>query len=323
MRVSVVMTVLNEAASLPAVLETLMAQTRQADEIVIVDGGSTDGSQDILRASQAYLPLRLAEARGANISRGRNLAINEASGDVIAATDAGVRLPPDWLERLIEPFADPTVSHVAGFFVSDPRTVFEVALGAATLPDVDEIRPETFLPSSRSVAFRKEVWLQAGGYPEWLDYCEDVVFDLRVRAQRGSFRFAPGACVSFRPRPDLSAFYRQYFRYARGDGKADLFLKRHVVRYATYLFGLPAIVWGALAVSPWIWLVGLAGGAVYTSRAVSRLTRVWAHYDARDRLRMLFWLPVILFTGDVAKMLGYPAGVAWRWRHPQVGPSSR
>ncbi len=317
MRVSVVMTVLNEAASLPAVLETLMAQTRQADEIVIVDGGSTDGSQDLLRASQAYLPLRLAEARGANISRGRNLAIHEATGDVIAATDAGVRLPTDWLERLIEPFTDPTVSHVAGFFISDPRTVFEAALGAATLPDVEEIRPESFLPSSRSVAFRKEVWLQAGGYPEWLDYCEDVVFDLSVKAQRGPFRFAPGACVSFRPRPDLAAFYRQYYRYARGDGKADLFLKRHVVRYATYLIGLPAILWGALTISPWIWLVGLVGGGVYASRALARLTRIWANYDVRDRLRMLFWLPVILFTGDLAKMLGYPAGVVWRWRNPR------
>jgi glycosyltransferase involved in cell wall biosynthesis len=316
------MTVLNEAASLPAVLETLMAQTRPADEIVIVDGGSGDGSQELLRASQAYLPLRVLEARGANISQGRNLAIQAATGDVIAATDAGVRLPADWLEHLIAPFAGSAASHVAGFFVSDPRTVFETALGAATLPDVGEIRQETFLPSSRSVAFLKEVWQQAGGYPEWLDYCEDVVFDLRVKAQRGPFCFAPRACVSFRPRPSLEAFYAQYYRYARGDGKADLFLSRHIVRYLTYLIGLPALVWGAVTVTPWIGLIGVFGGGVYLSRAVLRLTRVWDRHDLRDRLRMLLWLPVIIFTGDVAKMSGYPAGVAWRWRRRGVGPSS-
>lgn len=323
MRVSLVMTVLNEAASLPAVLETLIAQTRPADEIVIVDGGSHDGTLDLLRASQAYLPLRIVELPGANISEGRNAAIRAARCDVIAVTDAGVRLPADWLEHLIAPFSAPAISHVAGFFVSDPRTEFETALGAATLPDVDEVRPETFLPSSRSVAFLKVVWEQAGGYPEWLDYCEDLIFDLKIREQRGPFAFAPRACVSFRPRQSLEAFFTQYYRYARGDGKADLFLKRHLIRYATYLIGLPLIVIGALTLGPWVWLIGAVGGAIYLSRAVRRLIRIWGAHDWREQLTMLFWLPVILAAGDVAKMLGYPAGVAWRWRHARAVPSSR
>ncbi len=312
MRVSLVLTVLNEAGSLPAVFETLLAQTRPADEIVIVDGGSTDGTLDLLSASRAYLPLRVIERPGANISQGRNAAIAAATGDVIAVTDAGVRLPVDWLEHLVAPFADGAVSHVAGFFVSDPRTVFETALGAATLPDVDEIRPETFAPSSRSVAFRKPVWAQAGGYPEWLDYCEDLVFDFNVRKLAGPFVFAPRACVSFRPRPTLEAFFNQYYRYARGDGKADLFLRRHLVRYATYLVGLPLIVIGALVVSPWVWAVGAVGAAAYVARAVRRLTRIWGAADWSEQVTMLAWLPVILASGDMAKMLGYPAGVAWR-----------
>jgi len=315
MRVSLVMTVLNEAASLPAVLETLMAQTRPADEIVIVDGGSRDGSVELLRASEAYLPLRIVVRPGANISQGRNAAIGVATGDVIAVTDAGVRLPPDWLEHLVAPFADAAVMHVAGFFVSDPRTVFETALGAATLPDVDEIRPKTFLPSSRSVAFRKAVWEQAGGYPEWLDYCEDLIFDLRVCAARGPFAFAPRARVSFRPRQSLESFYHQYFRYARGDGKAGLFLRRHLIRYATYLLGLPALVVGTAWFGPGVAMLGVVAGALYVSRAVRRLQRIWQRNSMFERLALLAWLPVILFTGDVAKMLGYPVGLVWRIRH--------
>lgn len=323
MRVSLVMTILNEAASLPAVLETLMSQTRQADEVVIVDGGSSDGSLALLEASRAYLPLRVIVAPGVNISRGRNLAIAAASGDVIAVTDAGVRLPSDWLEHLVAPFMDPSVTHVAGFFVSDPRTLFETALGAATLPDVDEIRPETFLPSSRSVAFCRPVWAEAGGYPEWLDYCEDLVFDLRVQASRGPFTFAPRASASFRPRPDLETFFRQYYRYARGDGKADLFLRRHLIRYATYLIALPFIFWAALALSPGWWGLGGAGAAAYLARAVRRLSRVWGRRGPGERLVLLGWLPIILFTGDLAKMLGYPVGVLWRLRNPQPPPGGR
>ena len=325
MHVSVIITVYNESHSINRLLDSLASQTHRPDEVVICDGGSTDNTvvtiQNYVRDHSDRLPLvHVLVEPGANISRGRNVAITAACGPLIAVTDAGVRLSPHWLEQLVAPWQkNQAVAPlaVAGFFLPDAKGVFQTAMAATVLPLASDIDPNQFLPSSRSVAFTKATWAKTGGYPEWLDYCEDVVFDLRVKAQRGPFRFAPRACVSFRPRPDLSAFYRQYFRYARGDGKADLFFKRHVVRYATYLIGLPAIVWGALAVSPWIGLAGLAGGAVYASRAVARLTRIWAHYDARDRLRMLFWLPVILFTGDLAKMLGYPVGVAWRWRHPR------
>jgi glycosyltransferase involved in cell wall biosynthesis len=312
MRVSLVMTVLNEAGSLPAVLETLLAQRRQADEIIVVDGGSQDATVEILRASRAYLPLTVLEAPGVNIARGRNLAIAAATGDVIAVTDAGVRLPAEWLAHLVAPFADPAVTHVAGFFRSDPRTTFEVALGAATLPEVAEIEPATFIPSSRSVAFCRAIWEDAGGYPEWLDYCEDVIFDLAVMHRHGPFRFMPQACVEFRPRPTLGAFFRQYYRYARGDGKADLFWRRHLVRYATYLVGLPALLWAAVALSP-VWLLaGLAAGLIYLRRPLARLEPFLQSAPWPERFRALAWLPMIVASGDLAKMLGYPAGVRWR-----------
>jgi glycosyltransferase involved in cell wall biosynthesis len=104
MRVSVICTVLNEAHAVGRLLESLAAQSRLPDEVVIVDGGSSDGTQAAVMGYAERLPLKLQEARGANISRGRNLAVKRSTGDVIASTDAGVRLEPDWLERLAAPF---------------------------------------------------------------------------------------------------------------------------------------------------------------------------------------------------------------------------
>ena len=106
MRISVICTVLNEAAAVGRLLDGLLAQTRPPDEVVIVDGGSSDGTPAVVLSYADRLPLKLQEARGANISRGRNLAVKRSSGDVIASTDAGVRLPPDWLERLTAPFTN-------------------------------------------------------------------------------------------------------------------------------------------------------------------------------------------------------------------------
>jgi glycosyltransferase involved in cell wall biosynthesis len=315
MNVSVILTVLNEGDSLHEVLDSLAVQTCPPDEVVVADGGSCDNTVAILReyAAAGRLPLKVIETPGANISQGRNAAIRAATGEVIAATDAGVRCAPDWLARLTAPLrAQPGPASVAGFFHADARSVFEMAMGATVLPEARDVNPKTFLPSSRSVAYLKSAWETAGGYPEWLDYCEDVIFDLRLRDAFGPFVFVPEAVVHFRPRGSLGAFARQYYRYARGDGKANLFWRQHAVRYLTYLAVAPLLVYAALAVSPWLWLVGGLAGLAYLRRP---LCRIWPRLPAlawTDRLRALLCLPLIRVVGDVAKMLGYPAGVWWR-----------
>ncbi len=316
--ISVILTVLNEGASLNRLMDSLAGQTRPPDEVVVVDGGSVDDTLDVLRRCARRLPLRVLVEPGCNISAGRNRAIAAAQGDLIAVTDAGVVLAPDWLERITRPLlADPAVQVVGGFFRAEPHTPFEAAMGAAVLPLVDEIKPEKFLPSSRSVAFRKSAWERVGGYPEWLDYCEDLVFDLRLRQTAGPFVFAPAALVDFRPRGSLRAFWTQYYRYARGDGKADLWRRRHLIRYLTYLIAAPALALAGL-LHPLAWATLLAGAAVYLRAPYRRLPHVLARFRPRtplERLSILAWIPIIRVVGDLAKMAGYPAGVRWRWRH--------
>lgn len=322
MHISVIATVLNEASSLPRLLDSLAAQSRKPDDVVICDGGSTDGTLAILEA-ESRLPLRVVQRRGANISEGRNAAIEAAVGDIIAVTDAGVELDGEWLERITDPFEERDAKIVAGFFRPDPKTVFERAMGATVLPEVQDIDPQRFLPSSRSVAFRREAWQTVGGYPEWLDYCEDLIFDFRLRAQYGAFDFVPGALVYFRPRSSLQSFFLQYYRYARGDGKADLWRLRHAIRYATYVVAVPLIgAAGAISNPAWwaLYLVAVPGMLWTPWRRLSKTSDdlTWV-----EKLRAGLWVPIIRVTGDIAKMLGYPAGLWWRWQHRDELPDWR
>ncbi len=313
MNVSVIATVFNEAESAPRLLASLVEQSCRPDEVVIVDGGSTDDTVAILKEHAAAGPLsiKVISSPGSNISQGRNIAIDAAAGPIIAATDAGVRLEPDWLEKLVAPI-EAGNSTAAGFFHPDPQSPFEVAMSATVLPAVDDIDPQNFLPSSRSVAFLKESWAAVGGYPEWLDYCEDLIFDFFLRQRHGPFPFIRDAVVHFRPRGSLRSFFTQYYRYARGDGKADLWRKRHAIRYATYLLGLPLIGFLSAKLSPWFATLLPIGAVVYTWRPVQRLREIGGSLSLRQRATALAAIPVIRLVGDVAKMLGYPAGVWWR-----------
>ena len=347
--VSVITTVYNERHQIERLLTSLAAQSRPPDEVVICDGGSTDGTVDAIQQWRTHHPEQLPQLKilvepGANISRGRNVAIAAAIGPLIAATDAGVRLAPTWLAALLAPWeiaaakdqlADHSPLAVAGFFLADTSKVdadrtgaspqpdlFLTAMAATVLPRRDEIDPRQFLPSSRSVAFTKAAWAAAGGYPEWLDYCEDLLFDFAINAQRPTaptaFVWAPAACVYFRPRDSLRSFWTQYYRYARGDGKADLWRKRHVVRYGTYFVLLPALLghafWGFFA--RWLgWAGLLAGILAYCIRPWQRLQALGADLPPQQRVGAALLVPVIRVVGDWAKMAGYPVGLWWRWRN--------
>ena len=325
--VAVVITVKNELRSLEGLLESLCAQTRQPDEVVIVDGGSADGTSDILQSwgASGRLPLKVLSEPGCNISRGRNLAVASTDAELIASTDAGVRLDRGWLESLARAMAGSGLANqvACGFFLPDARSVFEIAMGATVLPTREDIRPERFLPSSRSVAFPRSAWEAVGGYPEWLDYCEDLVFDLRLLALGYCMVFVPEAVVYFRPRSDLRSFAMQYYRYARGDGKADLWRARHLVRYATYLLALPAILALAVRYSPaWLGLL-VAGAAAMLLTPYKRLGRQLRSLSLPERVAAVLWVPIIRLSGDLAKMAGYPVGVLWRRRHRGELPNWR
>ncbi|PJF27145.1 MAG: glycosyl transferase family 2, partial [Phototrophicales bacterium] len=118
--------------------------------------------------------------------------------------------------------------------------------------------------------------------------------------------------------------FKQYYLYARGDGKADLWRKRHVIRYLTYCAALPVILTATFALHPLFALVGLISGAVYVSAPIRRLPpnlrwlrETGMQVSPAAFLYALALIPFLRAVGDIAKMIGYPVG--WRWRlryHP-------
>jgi glycosyltransferase involved in cell wall biosynthesis len=315
-RVSIVCTVRDEADNIAALIESMLAQTRPADEIVINDCGSRDQTPAIVaRFIAAGHRIRLVYG-GHNIPSGRNNAIAHADSPIIACTDAGLTLDPRWLERIVAPIERGAADLVGGFFRPAPRTLFELALGATNYREPHEIDPATFLPFGKSVAFRKDAWAGAGGYPEWASHCEDILFDLALRRDGARLAFVPDALVLFRPRSSFRSFARQYFLYARGDGVANLWPLRHTFRYVTYTLALGLLA--AAGKRPRLIGLLLPGALVYIRAPLRRLRRRAPALSANELIAAVALIPAIRLVGDLAKMAGYPAGVWRRWRSAEL-----
>jgi len=312
MRISLVCTAKNEEDNIAQLIESMLGQSLRPDEIIINDNNSTDATAAIVQGYHAAgHPVRLVQG-GFNIPSGRNNAIYHATGTLIACTDAGLILDRHWLARITAPIRADTADVVAGFFQPLPRSILEHAIGCTNYPDVGEIDATTFMPFGQSVAFRKTVWEQVDGYPEWASHCEDLLYDFAMKKTGARFAFAGTALVHFRPRESLQQLAKQYFFYARGDAVAGLWPKRHLIRYLVYAVALTLLLIGG-----WGWVMCAIGGMYYSLVPWQRIqNRHSAGYTMLQSILTAGLVPCIRVVGDCAKMMGYLAGWVRLWRMP-------
>jgi len=112
--VSIVINTLNRINYLPAALEAISRLRYERFEVIVVDGPSTDGTEEYLRKHWGQR-IKLRKCPVANLSISRNIGISAASGDIVAFTDDDGVPEPDWLSELVEEYSDHSVAAVGGF----------------------------------------------------------------------------------------------------------------------------------------------------------------------------------------------------------------
>ena len=251
---SVVTTVLDEGPSVAELVARLTDQLGPDDELVIVDGGSTDTTIDHLEAAATANPkVRLIVADGANISAGRNIGIGAAANEHIAITDAGCLPAPGWLDALRRGFdGEPAPDLVTGVYRVSQGSLLDQASALSCYPDPGEAAHPTLLaraaapvfgktflasmPTGRSAAFTRTAWRRAGGFREDLPTAEDVTFGRAIVATGGHAVLTVDAEVIWQQRPSARATWRMFHRYGRdGAHSGDrLLIGRDLARAAVY-----------------------------------------------------------------------------------------
>ncbi len=310
--ISLIITVFNERKTLPLWLKSINAQTLQPGEIVIVDGGSTDGTAEWLRAQVEQQQNLRVFVHPSNIAAGRNYAISNSIGDTIVVTDAGCTYAPNWFEKITAPLRELKAETAATAFgpwfeTGDRALVYAVA--AATTPAPAEFKRD-WLPSSRSVAFHKDLWHTVGGYPEWIPFCEDVIFDLKLAA-KARFNYIREPLVFWRPRLSIWLYCKQLFNYTRSEAHGKLNLYRHIIRFGAYTVALILVLLAA-EYNAWAIALLVCGASVYSAKFYARLAVFTAEQTFFKQTKAKLFLPFIIGVGDVAKMCGWLYGIIER-----------
>ncbi|RDV81843.1 glycosyltransferase [Ammonifex thiophilus] len=308
LQVSLIAPAKNVAASINRWWEGIIAQTRLPDEIIVVESGSTDGTAELLQelACKSPIPFRVIEEPSANIARARNLAISQARYDIIACIDFGCKAEKEWLERLVAPFeSDPEIQVSAGWYEPIGHDGCTVRT-RKRWPQLQKIWPQTFLPSSRSLAFKRCAWEAVGGYPEWLTLTgEDTFFDLELKRWGGVWAFVPEAIVKWEAPDSVLGYLRKMFRWSVGDGEAGI----HGLYYWRWVIALTGLA-GYIGVTSIALAAALIWGGVAVMAPFLTFPGWWVIWCTSKRL--LGGIDPVIVAGRVAAVLGFLAGARRR-----------
>lgn len=304
MKTSLITTVLNEEENILSLLKSIESQSMLPGELIIVDGGSTDKTLDTIKNFQkkSKIKIKLISKKG-NRSEGRNAAISNSAHEIILCTDSGCTLDKDWVKNISSPFNNPSIGVVGGFYIPVTQTDFEKCLSTYTCVMPDQVDKDNFLPSSRSVAFRKSSWEKVGGYPKWLDTCEDLYFAREMKSKNINFVFKKDAIVKWPQRKNIIEAFKQFFSYAKGDGSARYFRKNTPLLFGRYFLGILLI--GVFVYTRSYELMFL----IIISLICYMLWAIMKNYKYVKRKSAFIWLPILQFTADFAVLLGTTIGL--------------
>lgn len=209
-RVSVAIPNLNGARFLPACLDALRAQTRVADEVIVVDDGSKDDSVALLRERYPEVTI-VRHERPLGVARGFNDGVRASNGDVVVLLNNDTEAESAWLDRLCRPFdRDAEVGFTASkLLLFDRRRVLHSAgdfYGRDGMPGNRGVWQEdqgqfdsaldTFGPCAAAAAYRRSLLDRLDLFDESFgSYCEDVDLSFRARLAGERCRFVPDARV--------------------------------------------------------------------------------------------------------------------------------
>ncbi|QDC96506.1 glycosyltransferase [Candidatus Methylopumilus universalis] len=223
LKYSIIATVLNEIDNIDIFTKSIFSQSVRPHEVVIVDGGSNDGTYEFLKSlegSHKKYNFTIIQKNKCNVAQGRNLAIRHTSNELIVLLDAGSRFSRNFCKQLLHPIIDnPLIDLVSGLTL--PESDYPSGWIANKVNYIGYDFTE-FLPSARSVLIRRSIYnLIDGGFPEYLTRTgEDTLFMVLYRNVSRHWLINKKANVIWKNPDNLLSLNQLKASYSFGDGES-------------------------------------------------------------------------------------------------------
>lgn len=304
--VSVIIPVRDEETSIGEVIQSILGQSWPPQEIILVDGGSSDKTRDIIRDCLTVEgPLMLIKDPDAYPGRARNLGIQQARTEWIAMTDAGTIIRSDWLANLVREACASDADVVLGSYEPLLTTFFKECLALAFVAPAMEVGQRYLRgPSTASMMMRKCVWEDLGKFPEGLRACEDLVFFDRLARSSYAVRYAHGAIVGWRIPDGFGGAFRRFRTYSMHTLKAGLGRHWHLAVARMYIAA--SIILGLAVFHHLSWLVLLLFGflwrvhrTIQARRSSLKLTHSIGPHTYLVVAIILVWIDLAALVGSI------------------------
>lgn len=294
--ITVIIPTKNEERSIGKCLLAVLAQTMPAEEILVVDGQSTDSTADLSRAFGAHVIFESYGTRAGACQAG----IESATGEFVAFTDADCIPDPHWLEELLPHLSDEVVG-VGGKVLNEGESYWQESVNAAldsVLGSANSVQGRNF-PRTRVVSsisgcnsvYRRKDLIEAGGFRTDLVTAEDAELNRRLQ-RRGKLLYVPDAIVHHRHARGLRAFAKRVFEYGYGRGQALLLGPPLVVPVS-----VPFLIAMAVLFPLWAALLALSYLALLLASSA------WT--SSRKRLRLFPALPLVYMIEHASYTAGF------------------
>jgi glycosyltransferase involved in cell wall biosynthesis len=215
--VSVIIPTYNAGALIAQTLDSVLAQTYQPHEIVVIDDGSTDDTGRVLGAYEGRL--RILEQENAGVARARNRGIESATGDWLAFVDADDLWRTDKLEIQIRSLSNQRWSHTNSLYFGhnqDGRTSRSDLVPQYGGWVHDRLIVANFITTS-TVLIEKSLFLEHGGFDESMEVLEDGKLWIQI-AKTEPLHYEP-RCLTSRLRSTALAESYQICSYIAEDAR--------------------------------------------------------------------------------------------------------
>lgn len=324
--VSIVMPVRNEAAYIRRSLGAVLAQDYPWEylEVLVMDGCSDDDTRRVVSQFQEECSrLSLIENPGRIVSKGLNLALKHAQGEIIIRVDGHCEIAPDYVRRCVAHLQQDGIDGVGGPLETVGTTPLAQSIAIAMSTPFG-VGGSAFRTSQKQTllvdtipfpAYTRSAIAQAGPFDEELVRNQDDEYNYRLRKLGYRLLLAADVRSRYYSRNNLQSLWKQYYQY--GFWKVRVFQK-HPRQMRLRQFIPPAFVGGLMGSAVLAWftpagramLAALLGLYLLANLAASILTA------ARRGWRHLALLPIIYAVLHFSYGLGFLAGLirfARRW----------